>query len=191
MMRLLMLALLLLPGLAVAQPRLFPTVDVTATYRLTGALVDQIPGGAPDGVRLQWDAAGQRLRADPARRPTYAIVDLTRRVAQLVFAQQSGVLELPLRGGDPQTLLTGADVQFTRRGPGRVLGQDCTEWRVQSRKLSGVGCVTADGVILQANVTYDGRPGAATATSVERGAIPPERFSVPPEYFRLPLAGAR
>ncbi len=168
-MRLVVLALLLLalPGLAAAQPRLLPAVDVAVTYRLSGALADQIPGGAPDGVRLQWDAAGQRLRADPVRRPAYAIVDLARRVAQLVFPQQSGVLELPLRGGDPQTLLTGADVQFTRRGAGRMLGLDCTQWRVQSRKLTGTGCVTADGVILQADGTCERAAGrAATATAV-------------------------
>ena len=160
---------------------------MTATYQLGGALADQIPGGAPDGVRLEWDAAGQRLRADPVRRPNYAILDLTRRVAQLVFPQQSGVLELPLRGGDAQSLLAGADVQFTRRGASRVLGLDCTEWRVQSRKLSGTGCVTADGVVLRADVTYDGRPGTATATSVTRGAIAPDRFTVPANFFRLPL----
>ena len=187
MSRLLFLLALLCPGLAAAQPRLLPGADVTATYNLGGALVDQIPGGAPDGVRLEWDAAGQRLRADPLRRPNYAILDLTRRVAQLVFPQQSGVLELPLRGGDPQSLLAGADVQFTSRGPGRVLGMDCTEWRVQSRKLSGTGCVTADGVVLRADVTYDGRPGSATVTSVTRGGIPPEHFTVPPNFFRLPF----
>ncbi len=178
---------LLLPGLAVAQPRLLPAADVTATYQLGGALADQIPGGASDGVRLQWDAAGQRLRADPVRRPGYAILDLGRRVAQLVFPQQSSVLELPLRGGDPQTLLAGADVRFTRRGTGRVLGLDCTEWRVQSRKLSGTGCVTEDGVVLRADVTYDGRPGTATATALSREATPPERFAIPSTYFRLPL----
>ena len=47
-------------------------------YKLGGLPPSQIPGGAPDGVRLQWDATGQRLRADPVGRPVYAIADLSR-----------------------------------------------------------------------------------------------------------------
>ncbi len=128
---------------AAAQPRLVPATDVDVLYHLEGAAAQQIPGGAPDGVRLQWDAAGQRLRAEPVGAPVYAITDLRRRVASLVFAAQSSVLELPLRGGDPQTLLAGADARFTRRGAGHVLGMDCTEWSVQARHVDATGCVTA------------------------------------------------
>ena len=84
---------------AIAQPRLVPAHDVDVLYRLDGPAVQQIPGGAPDGVRLQWDATGQRLRAEPVGGIVYALTDLRRRVADLVFATQSSVLELPLRVG--------------------------------------------------------------------------------------------
>ncbi len=179
--------LLLLPSLAAAQPRLVPAGDVDVLYRLAGAAAGQIPGGAPDGVRLQWDAAGQRLRAEVVNRQIYAITDLPRRLEQIVFAPQASLLELPLRGGDPQSLLAGADVRFTRRGAGRVLGMDCTEWQVQSRTLTGTGCVTADGVVLRTEGSFDGRQGSATAVSVSREPIPPERFVPPPGLFRLKL----
>ena len=94
---------LLLPGLglglgAAAQPRLVPTGDVDVLYQVDGAAAQQIPGGAAGGVRLMWDAAGERLRAEPVGQPVYAITDLRRRLAELVFAAQSSVLELPLRG---------------------------------------------------------------------------------------------
>ena len=180
---------LLLSGAAAAQPRLVPTGDVDVVYRLSGSAADQIPGGAPDGVRLRWDAANQRLRAEPVGRPVYVITDLGRRVADFVFTAQNTVLEMPLRGGDPQTLLAGADVRFTRRGSGRVLGLDCTEWTAQSRKLDATGCVTADGVVLRADGIFDGRRGSFQALSLTRGAAAPDEFRPPDGFFRLPLGG--
>ncbi len=179
--------LLLAPGVGMAQPRLVPAGDVDVTYRLTGAAMDQIPGGAPDGVRLQWDAADQRLRAEPVGGPVYAITDLMRHIADIVFPAQKSVLELPLRAGDPQTLLAGADVRFTRRGTGRVLGMECTEWTVHSRKLDATGCVTADGVVLQAEGSFNGQRGSLQATALTRGPVPPDRFRPPEQFFRMPL----
>ncbi len=183
---------LLLPGLglglgAAAQPRLVPTGDVDVLYQVDGAAAQQIPGGAAGGVRLMWDAAGERLRAEPVGQPVYAITDLRRRLAELVFAAQSSVLELPLRGGDPQTLLAGADAHFTRQGSSHVLGMECTEWTIQARHVDATGCVTPDGVILRAEGTWNGQPGRAVAQSVVRGHIPDERFVPPPNFFRLPL----
>ena len=185
----LLAGLLSLPGLAGAQPRLVPSADVEVVYRVSGAAADQIPGGAPDGVRLQWDAAGQRLRAEPVGRTMYAITDLSRHVADIVFPAQTSFLELPLRMGDPQTLLAGADVRFTRRGAGHVLGLDCTEWTIHSRKVDGAGCVTADGIVLRADGQFDGRPGGMQAVSVTRGPVPAARFAPPSGFFRVPMGG--
>ena len=183
----LLCGLLVASGAAMGQPRLIPAGNVEVVYRLGGAASEQIPGGAPDGVRLQWDAANQRLRAEPIGRPVYVITDLARRIADFVFPAQSAFLEMPLRAGDPQTLLAGADVRFTRRGPGRVLGLDCTEWTAQSRKLDVTGCVTADGVVLRADGSYDGRRGSFEALSVSRAAVAAAQFRPPEGFARLPL----
>ncbi|WP_158744608.1 hypothetical protein [Acidisphaera sp. L21] len=188
---LLLLCLLSTPVVAWAQPRLVPSGDVDLVYRLAGAAATQIPGGAPDGVRLQWDAMGQRLRTEPVGRPMYAITDLQRHVADIVFPAQNSFLELPLRVGDPQTLLAGSDVRFTRRGASRVLGMDCTEWAIHSRKLDGTGCVTPDGVVLRAEGLFDGRQGSFQVVSVTRGRVPPGQFTPPAGFFRLPMMGAR
>ncbi len=184
-------ALLLWPSLAIAQPRLVPQGDVDVTYRLSGAAAEQIPGGVPDGVRLQWDARGQRLRAEPVGGGVYAITDLQRRVADIVFPAQSSILELPLRGGNPQALLAGSDARFTRRGVSHVLGIECTDWAIQAPNVDAAGCVTADGIVLRAEGRFDGRPGSAVATSVTRGPANPAAFRTPEQYFRLPLMGGR
>ncbi len=183
----LLLALLFASGAAVAQPRLIPAGSVDVLYRLSGAAADQIPGGAPDGVRLQWDGVTQRLRAEPIGRPVYVITDLARRVADFVFPAQNAFLEVPLRGGDPQALLAGSDVRFTRRGTSRVAGLDCTEWTAQSQKLDATGCVTADGIVLRADGSYDGHRSSFQALSVTRGPVAPDRLRPPEGFARLPL----
>lgn len=183
--------MLLAPGLALAQPRLVPAGDVTVLYTVGGAAAEQIPGGAPRGVQLQWDASGGRLRTDPVGAPLYAITDLANRTAELVFPAQKSVLELPLKGGDPQALLAGADARFTRRGAGHALGMACTEWAIHARHADGTGCVTPDGIVLRAEGMYDGRSASMTAVSVTRGAVPADAFALPASYFRLPLGMKR
>jgi hypothetical protein len=193
------LALAVLPGLVAfafphgvaAQPLLVPGRDVTVVYRLGGAAAAQIPGGAPDGVRLLWDAVGQRLRTEPVGQPIYAITDLGRRVADIVFAAQNSYIEMRIKGGDPQTLLAGRDIRFTRRGTAHLIGMDCTMWAIHSQKIDGTGCITADGVVLRAEGTIDGQPGSVTAQSVAFTSQPSDRFVPPEGFFRLPIPGAK
>lgn len=186
-----LLPALVWPGLVMAQPApmLVPGRDVAVTYQLHGAAADQLPGGAPDGVRLAWDVAGQRLRAEPIGRPMYALTDLRRRVADIVFAGQGAYMETRIKGGDPQSLLAGRDVRFTRRGTGRMLGMDCTNWAIRSEKIDGTGCVTADGVILRAEGTINGRPGSLVAQSVSYAKLPPSAFVPPDGLMRMALPG--
>jgi hypothetical protein len=189
MRRLLFALALLSPGLAVAQPALIPGRDVAVQYRLNGAAAEQIPGGAPNGVRLVWDAAGQRLRAEPIGQPMYALTDLQHRVADIVFAGQGAYMQARIKGGDPQTLLAGRDIRFTRRGTERLLGMECTNWAIQSQKINGTGCVTADGVILRAEGMIDGRPGSLVAQSVAFGPQPNSVFVPPDGFTRMSLPG--
>ena len=184
-----------LPALAFAQPRLVPADDVQVLYHISGPAAASIPGGAPDGVRLEWDAAGERLRSEPVGGAVYAITDLGRHVAEIVFTAQNTYLELPIRGGDPQALLSqavgGTDTQFARGGTDRVLGIACTDWTVRARKLDATACVSAEGVILRARGTWDGQSGELVATSVTHGRPGDDQFRPPEGFFRVNLKGGR
>lgn len=184
----------LLPAMAVAQPGpwplLVPARDVDVTYRIAGPAAAQIPGGAPDGVRLQWDALGQRLRAQAIGSPTHAITDLGRRFADIVFAAQSTYVEAPLRAGDPFAMVAGESATFIRRGASMVGGLACTEWAVRTLRIDGTGCVTAEGVVLRAAGAFDGMSGTVLAVSVFTVAQPKGAFQPPPGFFRLELGRA-
>ncbi len=189
------LALFAAPAAAVAQPRLVPASNVQVLYHLSGPAAAAIPGGAAEGVRLEWDAAGERLRSEPVGGPVYAIADLGRHVADVVFAAQNTYLELPLRAGDPQSLLdtaiAGGDAHFTRGGADRVIGIACTNWTVTARKLDATACISDEGVVLRARGTWNGQEGALTAVSVAHGSPAADRFRPPEGFFRVNLKGGQ
>lgn len=186
----LVLAALGAAGTAAAQdrPLLQPSRDVTVTYRVGGAAASAIPGGVAGPLRLFWDAARQRLRAEAGGRPQAVLVDLPNRTATMLDDAMRAVVALPVRERDLQPLtLDGA--RLTRRGNGSVAGIACTDWNVKASRGSGTVCLTPDGVALRANGTVDGRQGSFTATSVRYGEVAPGLFTVPPGYFALDLAG--
>ena len=96
---------LLAAGAAVAQdrPLIQPTRDVAVTYRVEGDAASVIPGGIPSTLRLSWDAAGQRLRAEPDGR-SQVVVDLHARTALVMDTMLRSALTLPMRASDMQTL---------------------------------------------------------------------------------------
>lgn len=181
-----------LPATARGQdgPRIQPSRDVAVTYRLEGDAASAVPGGVPGALRLSWDAAGQRLRAEPEGRTQAVIVDLRAHSAQMVDATLRSALTLPVRDADLQPLtLDGA--RLTRRGDAVVAGLPCTDWAVQSPRGAGTVCLTADGVALRAEGEVDGRRGSFTASSVSYGPQRDELFRVPADYmqFSLPKIG--
>ena len=179
---------LLAAGAVAAQdrPLLQPTRDVTVTYRVEGAAAEVVPGGVDGPLRLSWDAARQRLRAEADGRTQAVLVDLPHRTAVVLDTAMRAVVALPLREKDLQPLtLDGA--RLTRRGRATVAGLACTTWDVQARRGTGTVCLTADGVALRAEGAVDGRQGSFTATDVAFGAVAPGLFAVPPGYFSLNL----
>ena len=166
------------------RPRVQPDRDVTVTYRLEGAATQAIPGGVDGPLRLSWDAAGQRLRAEPANRPQAVIVDLPRHTASVVDDAMHAVLTLPVRERDLQPL-TLDGVGMTRRGTDTVAGHPCTTWAMQSKRGTGTVCLTPGGVALRAEGDIDGRHGSFTATNVLYGAVAADLFTAPPGYMTL------
>lgn len=181
----LVLLALAMAGPALAdRPRVQPSRDVSVTYRVEGAAVDAIPGGIPGGLRLSWDAAGQRLRAEAEGRTQAVLVDLRAHSAQVIDTGLRSVLPLPVRDSDLAPL-TLAGALLTRRGTETIAGLGCTVWAVQSGRGSGTVCLTEDGVALRASGDVDGRAGTFTAVSVRYGALPNDLFRVPPGYMNL------
>ncbi len=180
------LAALLAAGTAAAQdrPLIQPNRDVSVTYRVEGAATSVIPGGIPGALLLSWDAAGQRLRAEPEGRSQAVIVDLRAHSAQVVDAMLRSALTLPVREGDLQPLtLEGA--RLTRRNEAVVAGLACTNWAVQSSRGNGVVCLTADGVALRADGEVNGRHGTFTALGVNYGPVRDELFRAPSDFMQL------
>ena len=166
------------------RPRVQPTRDVTVTYRVEGAAAQAIPGGTDGPLRVSWDAAGQRLRAAPERRPQAVIVDLPRHTAALIDDAMHAVLALPVRPADLNPLATDG-ARFTRRGLATVAGFACVTWAVEAKRGAGTVCLTADGVALRGEGTVNGRQGSFIATSVAYGPVAADLFSPPPGYFAM------
>ena len=106
--------LVALPGLGRGATKAGSRAAMWTSSRIgsMGPRRQQIPGGAPDGVRScngmrQASACGLsrsgRTGLRDRRPPAIALADMV--FCRAAFA----MLELPLRGGDPQTLLAGAD----------------------------------------------------------------------------------
>jgi len=168
------------------RPLIQPSRDVAVTYRVEGAAASVVPGGIPGALRLSWDAAGQRLRAEPEGRTQAVIVNLRAHSAQIIDSMLRSALTLPVQDGDLQPLtLDGA--RLTQRGTDTVAGLPCTTWAVQSRRGAGTVCFTVDGVALRADGEVDGQHGTFTASSVIYGPQPDALFRVPPEYLQLSI----
>ncbi len=191
MTRLLLALLLATPATApppppppAAPPRMQPARDVIVTYRVEGQAASIVPGGIPGPLKLSWDAAGQRIRAETEGRSQVALVDLRAHTGQAFDTSLRVTMPLPLRPADLQPLtLEGA--RLVPRGKEVIAGLNCNAYLVETGKAPGSVCLTPDGVPLRGRGDIDGKPGAFTAVSVTYGPLPSTLFTVPPGYIAL------
>ena len=178
---------ILTPSLAEeARPLTLPSRDVAVTYHVSGVAADALPGGAPGALQLAWDAAGRRLHVGAEGQPQAAIVDLADGKAVILDDGSHTALILPLGKRVSATMaLSGA--RFQRGGTERVAGHDCTDYAVQDPHGSGTLCITADGVPLRGDGTWDDQAGRFVATRVDYSAQPDALFHVPPGFMQLSL----
>ena len=179
---------LAVPAFAAAQdrPPTLPTRDVAVTYAVSGAAADALPGGSAGALRLAWDAAGQRLHVGADGQPQAAIVSLGERRAVIVDEAMHAAVTLPL-GARNAADMALAGARFRRGGTERVAGFGCTDYAVQDAHGSGTLCLTADGVPLRGEGTWNGQAGRFVATRVEYRAQPDELFQVPPGFMQLSI----
>ncbi len=164
------------------RPALVPSHPVTVDYILTMA-----EGGTLD-VHVGILAGGMRLRVTSPELPTWLLVDRAAGVANVVLPVLRAYSRIDIHRQDPAvTMLQGAS--FTRRGQARIAGRECTQWQAVAPTGSASGCVTADGVILQGELTSDRRGALARviATRVQDGAPPPGDFDVPEGFSESPF----
>ena len=141
------------------------------------------PAASPGPLRLSWDAAGQRVRAEAEGRSQIALLDLKNHTSQAIDTTLRLVLPLPIKASDLQPLtLEGA--RLTPRGRDTIAGLPCTTYTVQATTPGSV-CLTPDGVPLRGQGEISGKPGTFTATAVQYGRLPPDLFEIPRGYIAL------
>jgi hypothetical protein len=181
------LAALLGAGDAAAQdrPPLFPTRDVSVSYRMTSA--QGAPGGQPalPGMTLSWLAAAQTMRVDLAGMG-WMVADHRAQRGFMVMEQMRMVMNIPMDQVAGHTGLSPT-ARFRRTGSATVAGHGCTVWSFEDGRDRGTACVTADGVMLRAEGTAQGQSGTMEATQVNYGAQDPARFRLPAGYQTMQM----
>lgn len=173
-----------LPAAAQDRPTLFPTRDVTVTYRTLGAAQP----GTPQSITMAWQAESQRFRSDL---PGMGWMVADQRAGQgfLVMEQMRAVMDIPLGQAMAQHG-PAATATFRREGTDTVAGHACTVWSYQDPQHGqGRACITADGVMLRAQGSQGGQSGGMEATQVAYGALDPARFQKPAGYQTMQMPG--
>jgi len=164
------------------RPLLAPTHPVTIDY-----LVTTRDGGTID-VHVAILAGGARLRVTSPELPTMFLVDRAAGIAQVVLPVLRAYSTVDIRKYDPEQHELRAAV-FTHRGQSRIAGRACTQWQASSPEGSGSACITADGILLEGELT-SARHGAVArviASRVQDGAPPPGEFDVPEGFSESPF----
>ncbi len=174
----------ILPGVADAaqdRPLLRPAHDVTVSYDVDAP---QVPVRQ---VRAQIAADLRRVRIDSGD-STSLLLDPVSGQGVLILSGLHMYSPLPGRGRSLEEYLLDPGMRFTRAGGATVAGLPCEEWRVRSSRGAGVGCVTADGVLLRfAGTDARGRQGSLVATEVHYGALAPSLFVPPADFHQMTL----
>lgn len=167
-------ALVAQPALAQDRPPLFPTRDVAVTYRTLGEAA-QLPA-----ITMSWLAAQQLMRSDMPGMG-YMIMDQRNQRAFMVVEQARMIMDIPTGQAMAQAG-PSPNATFRREGSATVAGHACTIWSYQDGGNQGRACVTAEGVMLRAEGTSQGRTGGMEATQVAFGPQDPARFQRPQGY---------
>ena len=161
-------------ALAQERPALFPTRDVTITYRTPG------PDGLPMRSTISWLAAAQRVRFDGVGSGGYMLLDRRSGRGWHVVPADRRVTELPEESA--RRMLSNYDGRdFVRLGGDRVAGVDCTVWRFTVRDRTLTACLGSEGVVLRSQGGGMRPEDVVEAVAVTFGRQDPARFD-PPAY---------
>ena len=177
-----LLSLAALPVAAQDRPPLYPTRDVSITYRFTGAQAQQVPT-----MTMSWIAASRMMRMDMGPMG-YMVADHQNQRGFMVMPQARMIMDVPMQQAMQQYGPTET-ATYRRTGTATVAGHSCTIWSFEDRGNNGTACVTAEGVMLRAQGTSQGQSGSMEATQVAFGTQDPARFARPQGYQSMQMPG--
>ena len=173
------LALLATPAFAQDRPPLFPTRDVSVTYRVNGG---PQPGAE---MTMSWLSTGQLMRVDLPGGVGFMVSDHQNQRGFMVMEQQRMIMDVPIAqaAGHIQAM---QNARFTRGSNDTVAGTPCTNWTYESQGRTGTGCITAEGVMLRAQ-SSQGQQGSLEAVCVAFGPQDPSRYQRPQGYQAMQM----
>jgi hypothetical protein len=179
-------ALLAVRASADDHPALFPSRDATVTYERLADGSRPSDQAESASIQVSFGDKGQRLRIEPAGRPTYMLVDRSEKKLVVVMPQRRLYMELPW---DLSKFLNFGqqDAQFSRRGHATVAGLSCTEYSVHTAHGDGTTCLTDDGLLLRAQGSKQRHDAGLQATNVRFAPQPASTFQPPPDFQRVEM----
>jgi hypothetical protein len=179
--------LVAIPALASDLPLILPVRDVAVEYQSSG-MVPGPAGTLSTTVMVRFARDMSRLRIDGPYGRFYAIVDINADRMFLVMPEQRIYAEQPT---DPNVmaLFTAGNAEFTRVGTRTVAGLPCTAYDAMVNDRAGRVCLTADGVLLSAQIADPDRHPELEAMRVTYARQPAGMFEIPHGFRRLDLGG--
>ena len=180
------IAMLAASGAARAEqdrPLLLPTHDVAVTYAL-----DHQGPGAPKQAHVYYSAGANKLRLENPGEKQIIIFDRAARTTTMLMMRQHIYFQLPI---DPETelgFMLTPDMKFERAGSETIAGHRCTDWTVQSSRITGTACITDDGVLLLGRGREGTAGGGVEAVAVSYAPQPAALFAPPPDFRKIDMA---
>ena len=165
------------------RPLLLPTHDVAVTYAL-----DHAGPGMPKQAHVYYSASTGKLRLESPGEKQIIIFDRAARTTTMVMMRQRIYFQMPI---DPEMelgFMLSPDMKFARGGSETIAGHRCTDWMVQSSRVTGTVCVTDDGVLLLGRGKEGTAGGGIEAVAVSYAPQPASLFAPPPEFRKIDLS---
>jgi hypothetical protein len=165
------------------RPLLLPTRDVAVTYAL-----DHQGPGAPKQAHVYYSATANKLRLENPGEKQVIIFDRAARTTTMVMTRQHIYFQMPI---DPEMelgFMLTPDMRFERAGSETIAGHRCTDWTVQSSRITGTVCITDDGVLLLGRGREGTAGGGIEAVEVSYGPQAASLFVPPPDFRKIDMS---
>ncbi|WP_160123204.1 DUF4412 domain-containing protein [Rhodovarius lipocyclicus] len=159
-------------------PAIFPTRDVTITYRINS-------DGPAGQSTMAFQSATRLMRMDMGQQG-YLVADQRAGTGFMVMTQQRMIMDMPA-GQNPATRIgrESTTARFTREGSDRVANTPCTNWRIEDQGQTARACVSNDGLTLR--VSNPQGQVMMEATQVDYAPVEASRFARPAGFQPMQL----